>query len=450
MRKLTKEEFISRARAVHGDKYDYSKVIYVDMNTRVIITCPTHGDFEMQPNNHLSGQGCKKCGIEKRQNEKRLPTEEFIKKAKEKHGNKYDYSKAEYVNCDTKVCIICPEHGEFWQTPYHHVNEGCTCPKCAKNSTYTTEEYVEAAKKVHGDKYDYSRAEYINSGTKICIICPKHGEFWIRPVDHLRGRGCPKCVGKHKTTESFIEELKEIHGDKYDYSKVVYTGAFKPVRLICPKHGEFISNAHELLQGNGCPKCGREITSEKQRLTKEEFIKRARKVHGDKYDYSKVEYINAKTKVCVICPKHGDFYVTPNSHTSKHVGCPVCTESNLEREVRVFCENNNLKFTPQKKFEWLGQQRFDIYLDDYNIAIECQGYYHFEPFYNATGSTAEENLIGQIERDERKYNLARDNGVKLIYYIPSNLITKTKISNIYSPDNMIQNTIELKKYVFNK
>lgn len=438
MKKRTTEEFITEAKRTHGDKYDYSKVNYVNSQTKVCIICPKHGEFYISPSNFLFGQGCKKCGIERRATNRKMELNDFISKAKNIHGEKYDYSKVEYKNGQTKVCIICPKHGEFWQMPEKHL-QGCGCPKCCKkNRKYTTKEFVEEAYKVHKDKYNYSKVEYKDAFTKICIICPEHGEFWQSPSAHLQGCGCPKCKGRGKTTESFIEELKSIHGNKYDYSNVVYNGAFNPVRLICEKHGEFITTPHSLLSGCGCKKCGEESTHEKQRLSTEEFIKRARNIHGDKYDYSKVEYVNAKTPVCVVCPKHGEFWVAPNSHiSSKAIGCPKCSESVLETQVRVFCENNSINFIQQKTFKWLKLQRLDFYLPEYNVAIECQGYYHFNPHYMSLVSNSNENLLAQIKRDEIKYELCEENGVKILYYVPENLIKDTKISKIYTKNNII-------------
>lgn len=118
--------------------------------------------------------------------------EEFISKAREVHGDKYDYSKVEYKGNKNKVCIICPEHGEFWQLPSSHL-KGAGCPNCSGNKKYTTKEFIEKARKIHGDKYDYSKVEYVNSETKVCIICPEHGEFWQKPARHLMGQGCPNC-----------------------------------------------------------------------------------------------------------------------------------------------------------------------------------------------------------------------------------------------------------------
>lgn len=444
MKKITTEEFIEKAKKKHGDKYDYSKVEYIDCFTKVCIICPEHGEFFITPANFLYGQGCRLCGIKDFANKRRDTVENFVKKAREIHGDKFDYSKVEYVNCDTNVCIICPEHGEFWQTPYTHIHSKKACPKCSGNVKYSTEEFIKKAKEIHGDKYDYSKVEYVNAYTKICIICQTHGEFWQTPSGHLNGNGCPKCKGKNKTTESFIEEIKAIHGDKYDLSKVVYNGAFNPVRVVCKKHGEFITTPHMLLSGSGCPKCGIESCHEKQRLTTEEFVKRSKKIHGDKYDYSKVNYVNAKTPVCLVCPKHGNFYVIPNKNTSSHrQGCPKCAESILETDVRVLCEENNIEFKQQKTFPWLGLQRFDFYLPKFNIAIECQGTYHFEPHYTETGETSYDLLLSQIKRDELKNELSKENNVNLLYYVPTNLMEKSKISKIYNNENTISSMGEL-------
>lgn len=126
------EEFIAKSREVHGDKYDYSKTVYVNQTTDVVITCPKHGDFLQRPNNHYMGAGCPSCS-----GNRRLTTEKFIERAKNVHGNKYDYSKVVYVNNKTKVSIICPEHGEFLQSPDKHL-QGRGCPGCVRNRVEQT------------------------------------------------------------------------------------------------------------------------------------------------------------------------------------------------------------------------------------------------------------------------------------------------------------------------
>lgn len=266
MTKYTKETFIAKVSQIHDNKYDYSKSNYVNNKTKITIICPKHGEFIMTPQKHLSGQGCRKCGYLKKSKEQTSSKEIFVKKASEIHNNKYDYSKSEYVNNHTKICIICPEHGEFWQTPNSHLN-GRGCKKCGINQRVskqrsTTEEFIEKAREIHCDKYDYSMVDYINNVTKISIICPKHGKFMQAPTHHLQGEGCPKCKYETLAQKQFhsldfiLSKFKEIHNNKYDYSKVEYNGVDRKVCIICPEHGEFWQEPWVHIKGCGCPKCG--------------------------------------------------------------------------------------------------------------------------------------------------------------------------------------------------
>ena len=255
-------DFIKKSKEIHGNKYDYSKVNYVNNHTNVCIICPKHGEFWQRPNNHLHGCGCPKCKSEKIGNLKRGNIYDFIEQAKVVHDDKYDYSKVDYVNNRIKVCIICPEHGDFYQSPNHHL-QGHGCPMCKNVFKSNTEQFIKKSKEMHGNKYDYSKVDYINNKTKVCIICPKHGEFWQTPKNHLSGQGCNKCAIEYKniksrfTNDDFIKKSKEIHGNKYDYSKVNYINSATKVCIICPRHGEFWQTPMDNLQGCGCPKCGR-------------------------------------------------------------------------------------------------------------------------------------------------------------------------------------------------
>ncbi len=130
MPRLTTEEFISRARRVHGNKYDYALVEYSGTFTPVKIICREHGEFEQKPTKHLSGHGCKTCGTLAGANARRSNTEQFIAKAKRVHGDKYDYSLVSYERHALPVKIVCPAHGEFEQKPHHHLS-GNGCRKCA-------------------------------------------------------------------------------------------------------------------------------------------------------------------------------------------------------------------------------------------------------------------------------------------------------------------------------
>ncbi len=195
-KRLTTEEFITRAREVHGHKYDYSLVVYVNWCTPVKITCPEHGVFEQIPNNHVRGRGCPQCAVK----QQRLTTEEFITRAREVHGDRYDYSLVEYVNRCTPVKIICPIHGVFEQRPYSHLQQKAGCLQCAweqlsEQRRSSAEEFITRAHEVHGDHYDYSLVEYVNNSTLVKIICSEHGVFEQTPNNHTSMKqGCPQCA----------------------------------------------------------------------------------------------------------------------------------------------------------------------------------------------------------------------------------------------------------------
>lgn len=216
--KLTQEEFVSRATDVHGGRYDYSKSDYKSSQVKVVITCHQHGDFEMRPNDHLSGKGCRKCADARHAERNRLTQEEFISRARKVHGDKYSYDIVEYKGRKTKVIIGCPVHGMFHQTPDNHL-AGYGCNACgydatSKKNTRSQEHFETAARKVHGNKYDYSKADYRHGKSPVEIICPKHGSFWQRPNGHVdSGHGCPQCSsGNTSRAESDIVKMLEDIG----------------------------------------------------------------------------------------------------------------------------------------------------------------------------------------------------------------------------------------------
>lgn len=215
--KYNTESFIRRAREIHGDKYDYSKVEYVDQKTKVCIICKTHGEFWLRPAHHINKgsnqRGCPKCGDIERRKNTRKDNKWFVEKAKQIHGDRYDYSKTEYVHSMSGVCITCQIHGDFWMPPHRHL-QGHGCPKCGGKETLTTSSFIERAKMIHGDRYDYSESEYVAGGhSKIKIICPVHGEFWQYPHQHLQGRGCPHC--RQSSLEKEIRDFLDSENIKY-------------------------------------------------------------------------------------------------------------------------------------------------------------------------------------------------------------------------------------------
>lgn len=377
---------------------------------------------------------------------KKKTKEEFIKEADIIHNYKYNYSKVNYINNKTKVCIICPEHGEFWQTPANHL-KGANCPKCGcvlriKNNTKSFKWFLKKANEIHHNKYKYDSTNYINTSTPIIIACPKHGDFVQKPCWHLKGDGCPKCAGNYVlSTEEFIEKAKKIHGNKYDYSKVKYIKSKEKICIICPEHGEFWQTPNEHLMGNGCKKCGYKKISNKVSLTTQVFIERAKKIHGDKYDYSKVKYVSTRVPIAIICKKHGIFYQKPNYHLSG-CGCPFCNKSKLEEEMKEFLEEKKISFIYQFRNNFLGKQSLDFYLPDYNIGIECQGRQHFEPIdFGGKGEKwAEKQLIESKERDNKKFELCKKQGIKLIYYLNNSKYFGNYTNEIHSP-------IEIKKFI---
>lgn len=362
MKRLTKEEFEYKARLIHGDAYDYSLVEYINNSTEVLIICrQCNKVFSQKPIKHLSGHGCRDCKIKAISNSRRMSYNDFVQKSKMKHGDKYDYSKVNYVNSSTKVCIICKKHNyEFWQTPNNHLGgQGCLiCGRERISNLYSkdTKWFAERAKIAHGDRYDYSLVEYINNHTKVKIICPDHGAFEQVPYAHLSGHGCPKCG-----VDKFIQQNT--------------------------KDTEY-------------------------------FIEKAIEVHGDKYDYSKVEYSGSKVEVCIICKTCGrEFYQTPNAHFRGH-GCPYHTSYKGEDMIEEFFKENDIKYTkqyrinlPVKMFS-RNKIRVDFYLPNHNTIVEFNGIQHYEyiPFFHR----GEDAFVMQVERDNRLIDYCKDNEINLI------------------------------------
>lgn len=253
---MGKDKFIEKSNKIHNNKYDYSKIEYINNNKKVEIICNIHGCFNQTPGSHLNGNGCPKCGTESSAKNQRDTTEIFIEKSKKVHGDKYDYSYVNYIDRHTKVKIICKEHGFFEQLPNNHIS-GQICGKCA-GKNITKEEFIEKCKKIHDNKYDYSLVKYTNTQNYINIICQKHGIFSQKATNHLnQENGCPKCYGVNikSNTVEFVEKSKKLYLDRYDYSLTDYKQANSPVIIICKKHGQFNQDPSHHLSGQGCPVC---------------------------------------------------------------------------------------------------------------------------------------------------------------------------------------------------
>lgn len=199
------KNFITKSKKLHKNKYDYSKVSYTNANIEVIIVCPIHGDFSQKPAKHYNrGHGCPKCG-----GTNKPSTDEFIKKAKEVHGNKYNYVPTNYKSSLEKIQIVCPVHGVFKQTPKDHLN-GCGCSDCGGVPKITTKRFIVRATVIHNAKYDYSLVDYKSYNEKVTIICPIHGKFKQAPMVHFRGGGCSKCNLPGLYSERIFNENEEL------------------------------------------------------------------------------------------------------------------------------------------------------------------------------------------------------------------------------------------------
>ena len=267
-KRSSSEDFIDGAMKVHGNKYDYSEVVYTGSDNKVRIICPEHGVWEQRPYSHLSGQGCKKCG-EKRVGEKTKHTiSKYIALAKIKHGDDYDYSLiTQYTNQRTRVPLICRKCGRVFEIiAKNHLN-GQGCRKCNtrpffESITKSKEEALVGLLKVHGSKYSYDFSDYVNTRSKIKVNCKHHGEFLSTVKGMLRGRGCRKCGSdacsnkKIIGREVFIERATETHGEDYSYERVLYERAHIPVEIYCTKCGSFFyqTPTHHMA-GAGCPCC---------------------------------------------------------------------------------------------------------------------------------------------------------------------------------------------------
>lgn len=406
------KEFIAKATEKHNGKYGYDRLNFKSTREPITITCPIHGDMEMAVSTHLTGLGCPLCSREKAKETRTSTTEEFIEKAKEVHGDEYDYSKAVYTGYHDNVIIICPKHGEFQQTPGNHMH-GSKCPKCNDESKFlTTEEFIRRSREIHGNKYDYSKVVYVRHDDKVIINCPEHGEFSQTPSAHINGnQGCPTCWegrrGKARkvSLEDFIIRADEMHDDKYDYSKVTIGDTLnEPITIICPEHGEFTQTAERHLAGDGCAKC-----AGKYKRTTEEYIHDAKKVHGERYGYDRTVYVNNTTPVLIKCPHHGYVSVNPRTHLIGP-GCTQCTVTTGELKVADWLKEKDLDYI--KEYSIKGYRyRYDFYIPMLKLLIEYDGAQHYMPIGYFGG---QRTLVKIQENDKIKNELARNYGLFMI------------------------------------
>jgi hypothetical protein len=339
----THEEYVNECNIVHENKFKYISE-FVCLNDKIKIECPIHGIFEQRAGDHLRGYGCDKCGgtCEK-------TNQEFLEEAKEKHGDKYYYPE-EYKGSTVKIKIVCPDHGPFYQSPSHHTRgEGCS--QCSR-PVFDTESFLTESKKVHGDKYEYPD-EYVGSKIRIRIICPEHGEFFQTPNAHTQGSGCQKCYGNQlKTTPEFIEDAIEEHGEVYSYISATYINSKTSLMIICKKHGPFWQVPSDHLDGCGCPTCNMSQGERKilKILTKHNInndpqykFKDCKNIYPLRFDFG---ILNNSEKLLGLVEYHGEQHYIPTDFTKKLTLFEM-EEELKERQARdqikkTYCETNKI------------------------------------------------------------------------------------------------------------
>lgn len=375
--KTTSEKFIQKCQVKYGDKYNLSQMNFYSLMENITVICKKHGPFTIQAKRFLNRvtEACPQCQIElqnklrqQKQASKSKPikeskpktspkrktkaelhqyhTERFMEKLQEVFKDKdYDFSRAVYVNSETKVDIICRLHGLFSAVPYSLLS-GHGCPVCGNRGFYykTSADWISRAKEKHPE-FDYSKTEYINNKTKVTVICPIHGEISVWPKLFMsQDNPCSQCrieKSTQKRSKDLWGRIEEIYRDK-DYtiitSKDTTITSNNHIDVLCNKHNcVFKPSVSNILKAKcGCPQCGIERNADRQRLTLNEVIDRIQQVHGARYDFSLIREApkNTDTKIPLICKKHGKFYTTIHS-VSMGRGCPECGRLKVGQSLRL-------------------------------------------------------------------------------------------------------------------
>jgi hypothetical protein len=328
---------------------------------------------------------------------------------------KYDYASTVYTGCSDPITVFCKKCGKYFTQKASYHLAGCGCRICGRGFIrnngvpYTTETFIAEAKKVHGEEYDYSLTEFVNTTVKVQIIHKACGDvFEINPIDHLNGQRHGRCFGNIKyTNDTFIEKARKAHGEKYDYSLVEIDTVKSVVKIICPLHGIFEQIAGDHLENHGCKKCANELKSTSKRFSKEQWLQKVferNPLNKEKYDYSDTVYINCRTDISFRCKKCGNVTVQNPKYHFNGGGCYSCKQSRGQDKIACFLKKNNIEYISEystEKCKNIRKLRFDFFLPKYNMVIEYQGEQHFKPVKVFGGEKAfqRNSKNDQIKRD---------------------------------------------------
>lgn len=384
---------------------------------------------------------------------KKLDTVQFIRRAREKHGNKYDYSKTVYVNARTKLCIICPEHGEMWMTPVRHLKSGgCTfCGKIKAGSTKkTTKEFVSECKVKYPEKDTiFDKAEYKGSNELIELGCQKHGYYWVRATSYLNdGCDCPKC------NKLDLEDVKKeivVHGHDYGLDNLQFKTDHDMVEIECSRHGKVLANLRSLRRGGKCNECAREDAGVNARMSLQNFQGKSEELHGKgTWKYGKVDLRSNKDQIILVCGNcEKNVRTRPDRHLTLQKGlkhrCPHCSDSRSTAETLI-CEFLNewgIDYSDEKTFDTCKDRaklRWDFYIPEFNLLIERQGEGHHLPVSIFGG---EQGFKSQQKRDKIKYDWAEKSPytLKYIHYFED---TEQKLADILTEQKSLK---EIKEFL---
>jgi Zn finger protein HypA/HybF involved in hydrogenase expression len=396
MKRLTQDKFIFKCKEKHGDKYDYSLVEYINISKKIQIICKKHGVFSQISKNHKDGQGCPRCSG------RNIKKEEFISECKKKHKNKFVYFiDSDFVKSDDYIKIYNTHNNLYYTQLSDHHRNGINPTKIESKSL------ISKLKTIHSNRYDYViEKEFYYSTDRIKIIDILTGDILNYRIDrHLKGMSPNKM-----TISLFKLKALEVHKDKYDYSLVNFNKNSDKVKIVCPKHGEFIQSVSNHINcKDGCPKCGG-----KQKWIITDLIDKLNNIHDNKYDYSDINFISVTEKINIRCPHHGIFPQLVSKHLSGQ-GCPNCKYvSKGEKYIIKYLDKNDIKYYHQYGFDtckYINKLTFDFYLPDYNLCIEFDGRQHFEPVEHFGGQKEFESCV---KRDNSKNNWCEENNLRLV------------------------------------
>lgn len=377
MKKLTQAEFLEKVAERLRGPLNLSRFEYSGSAGKGVAICPVHGEFLISANALMNGIGCKPCSRAESGRKRAMTQEGFILRATEVHGGKYDYSKVAYVNSQKPVIIVCPSHGEFFQSANAHLR-GQGCRRCSAESIgdrcrLTQEEFVSRLEALNTG-YGLNLVRYGGMDKPVTLVCKDHGPFSATAGNVLyRKSGCPRCANEltglrsRKPLDYYVEKSRAVHGDRFEYLEIEYQGAAAYLRVLCRDHGEFLQLAQDHIKGVGCSKCAVEIYDHPS------FINVATRVHGSRYDYSQAIYNKALSKVIICCKDHGPFTQTPSSHINGQ-GCPRCANVGPS-DAQVEIANFMRQFTDVMEEAPIGEsrKRVDVFLPEYSLAIEYHG-----------------------------------------------------------------------------